>query len=140
MSLSVSEKMGLRPGMRSYFADAPQTAIQAMDLPPLLVVERLTGSFDYIHLFALSQAAFRTAFPRLRDHLATGGSLWVSWPKSGQLGTDLKLTKVIELGYEFGLVESKSISIDAIWSALKFTHPRPGIVYNNSYGKLPKIE
>jgi hypothetical protein len=62
--------------------------------------------------------------------------LWVSWPKSGQEQTDLKLTNVIRLGYDYGLVESKSISLDKLWSALKFTHPKKGKIYNNSYGKL----
>lgn len=62
--------------------------------------------------------------------------LWVSWPKAGQKGSDLTLTKVIEIGYNHGLVESKSISINNTWSALKFTHPKKGKIYHNSYGKL----
>lgn len=75
-------------------------------------------------------------FPKLKSHLKQTGMLWVSWPKSGQEGTDLNLTTVIKLGYDYGLVESKALSVDAIWSALKFTHPKKGKAYNNSYGKL----
>ena len=62
--------------------------------------------------------------------------LWVSWPKNKKLGTDLTLTKVIELGYDHGLVESKTISVDQTWSAIKFTYPQKGKVYKNQYGKL----
>jgi hypothetical protein len=62
--------------------------------------------------------------------------LWVSWPKNRKLGTDLTLPRVIKLGYDQGLVESKTISIDRTWSAIKFTHPKKGKVYKNSYGKL----
>lgn len=47
--------------------------------------------------------------------------LWVSWPKDGQLDTDLSLPKVIKIGYEFGLVESTCLSVNETWSALKFT-------------------
>ena len=60
----------------------------------------------------------------------------MSWPKNGKLETDLKLTTVIRLGYDHVLVESKTISIDGTWSAIKFTHPKHGKVYANSYGQL----
>jgi hypothetical protein len=39
--------------------------------------------------------------------------LWVSWPKSKKLETDLAQPKVIEIGYNHGLVESKTLSMDA---------------------------
>lgn len=41
------------------------------------------------------------------------------------------------IGYSHGLVESTTLSIDATWSAIKFTHPKPGKTYRNSYGQLP---
>ena len=62
--------------------------------------------------------------------------LWASWPKGEKLGTDLNIKTVIKLGYDYGLVESTCLRIDAIWSGLKFTHPKKGKVYHNSYGKL----
>jgi hypothetical protein len=62
--------------------------------------------------------------------------LWVSWPKGGKLGTDLNIKIVIKLGYDFGLVESTCLSINETWSGLKFTPPKKGKVYNNSYGQL----
>jgi hypothetical protein len=63
--------------------------------------------------------------------------LWVSWPKSKKLETDLAQPKVIEIGYNHGLVESKTLSVDATWSAIKFTHPKKSKAYNNSNGQLP---
>ena len=135
----VSKKMGLKADSRAYMVNAPKEAVEAIDPPPLELATKLTGDFDYIHFFAKSQDEFNDTFPKLKKHLKPGGMLWVSWPKNGKLGTDLKLTKVIELGYNFGLVESKSISIDATWSALKFTHPKAGKIYNNHYGDL-KVE
>jgi hypothetical protein len=132
----VAKKMGLQEGARAFFADAPPEAVKAIDPPPLERAEELQGDFDYIHFFAKTQDEFNHLFPRLKSHLKPTGALWVSWPKNGKLGTDLKLTTVIKLGYDYGLVESKTISIDATWSAIKFTHPKPGKVYKNSYGKL----
>ncbi|GAB3529414.1 hypothetical protein GCM10027402_32720 [Arthrobacter monumenti] len=43
---------------------------------------------------------------------------------------------IIRIGYEHGLVESTALSVDSTWSAIKFTHPKPGKTYQNSYGTL----
>lgn len=128
--------MGIKEGARAIFINATADIIKDIDPPTIEVTSKLTGNFDYIHLFANSQAELDKLFPKLKDHLKSAGMLWISWPKGGQLGTDLSLTKVIKIGYDHGLVESKSLSINATWSALKFTHPKKGKIYNNSYGKL----
>ena len=132
----ISKKMGIKEGARAYFVNAPEEAMETLDPSRLELATRLTGKFDYIHFFTKSQAEFNKRFPRLKTHLKPGGMLWVSWPKNRKLETDLTLTKVIELGYNHGLVESKTISIDETWSAIKFTHPKKGKAYKNSYGKL----
>ena len=131
-----SRKMGIKEGARAFLVNAPAEAVEAIDPSELDLATKLTGKFDYIHLFTKSKEDFNERFPRLKAHLKPTGMLWVSWPKNRKLGTDLTLTKVIELGYNHGLVESKTISIDATWSAIKFTHPKKGKVYKNSYGKL----
>ncbi|RRB01157.1 hypothetical protein [Larkinella rosea] len=136
MVKTVSEKMGIKPGARAFFLDAPDDALEAINLPNLNRASNLSGEFDYIHLFVTQQTELHKEFSRLKAHLKETGTLWVSWPKNRQLNTDLTLTKVIEIGYDYGLVESKSLRVNEIWSALKFTHPKKGKVYNNSYGKL----
>jgi hypothetical protein len=136
MTGSVSKKMGIKEGTRALLVNAPEEAVEAIDLPSLELARELAGNFDYIHLFVKSQEEFNDKFPKLKTHLKPTGMLWVSWPKNRKLGTDLTLTKVINLGYRHGLVESKTISVNATWSAIKFTHPKKGKVYKNSYGKL----
>jgi len=136
MTGSVSKKMGIKKGARAFFVNAPAEVVKAIGLPDLELAVKLSGNFDYIHFFVKSQEEFNDVFPRLKPHLRPTGMLWVSWPKNRKLGTDLNLTKVIELGYNHGLVESKTISINGTWSAIKFTHPKKGKVYKNSYGKL----
>jgi hypothetical protein len=129
-------KMGIKEGARAFLVNAPPEVVETIDPSHLKVAKKLAGTFDYIHLFTKSQEEFDQRFPRLKAHLKSTGMLWVSWPKNRKLGTDLTLTKVIELGYNHGLVESKTIRIDETWSAIKFTYPRKGKVYKNSYGKL----
>lgn len=76
----------------------------------------------------------------MRDRLGSVGMLWVSWPKGGQLGTDLTMKSVIKIGYTHNMVESICLRIDEAWAGLKFTHPKPGKKYANSYGTLPSQE
>ena len=138
MTKTVSQKMGLTEGLRSYIKNAPESAIGAMHLPELKAAKTLRGQFDYLHLFVKSQAEMDRQFPRFVKHLLPGGKLWVSWPKGGQHGTDLNLPVVIRIGYSHGMVESTTLSIDSEWSGIKFTHPKRGKRYQNSFGKLPE--
>ena len=136
MTKSITEKIGIKDNMRAIFIDAPTDAINDIYSPSLDLKKKLTGKFDYIHLFVHSQADFHKNFPKLMTYLKNPGMLWVSWPKANGKNTDLTIQNVIKLGYEYGLVESKCISINTVWSALKFTWPKENTIYNNSYGQL----
>jgi hypothetical protein len=48
---------------------------------------------------------------------------WVSYPKAGQLGTDLQRDSLVALLAESGIQPVRQIAIDDVWSALRF---RPG--------------
>ena len=134
----VSAKMGIGAGAHVLLIDAPVEAVEAIQLPPVTIATAPSDQqFDHIFLFVKSQAALDQRFPHLMRSLAAGGKLWVAWPKGGRLGTDLTIKEVIRIGYGHGLVESTNLRIDDTWTALKFTHPKPGKTYHNSYGKLP---
>ena len=132
---ALARKLGVRPGIRAFLVDAPPEVRAALALPADAVAPRLEGGFDYLHVFVRDAAALDAAFRRLRPHLRVGGMLWVSWPKGR--GGEPTLPEVIRVGYGHRLVESKTVSVDATWSAIKFTHPKPGKQYRNSYGRLP---
>jgi hypothetical protein len=136
MSVSIAEKLGAHTGGRAHFLNAPRELRKTISDDRLAVSKKFAGKFDYLHAFVTKQAKLKALFPRLRAHLAPKGKAWISWPKNRQLDTDLTLTQIIKIGYDHGLVESKTISLDGTWSALKFTHPKSGKRYNNKYGKL----
>jgi len=136
MEKTVSQKLGISQNARAFFVNAPKNFSDEAVLPKLDLHSQLTGEFDYIHFFVVTQKEFHEKFKKLKNHLKPDGVLWVSWPKSNQKETDLNIKTVIKIGYDYGLVESKAISINSVWSALKFTHPIFGKEYNNSYGKL----
>ena len=135
-SRTVAQKMGIKENSRAIFVNSDKEAINNIGFPSLDISNKLEEGFDYIHLFVKRQSEFIEHFPKLKEYLNPNGMMWVSWPKGGKLGTDLNIKTVIKLGYDFGLVESTCLSISEIWSGLKFTHPKKGKVYNNSYGKI----
>lgn len=137
MPRSVAQKMGVREGCRAHIVGAPAMVLPAIELPELDISGELSGGFDYIHLFSITQVGMTEKLPNLKPHLRAGGMLWVSWPKGRKLDSDLALPVVIRIGYDHGLVESTCLRIDDTWAGLKFTHPKMGKVYNNSYGRLP---
>jgi hypothetical protein len=137
MTKTVSQKMGIKEGVRAYFKNMPPATLAALELPSLEVKLKLIGHFDYIHLFTTTSAGLDEEFPHLKSHLGPTGMFWVSWPKNKQLSTDLSLPTVIRIGYNHGLVESTTLSVDSTWSAIKFTHPKKDKIYKNSYGRLP---
>ncbi len=134
---TVAEKMGIKAGWRAHFANAPDDVVAKLGLPRIEIIEHLGGQVDYIHLFVTTQTQMRSEFPDLVTHLGMGGKLWVSWPKGRALGSDLSLPTVIKIGYDCGLVESTCLRIDETWAGLRFTHPKQGKTYRNSYGTLP---
>jgi hypothetical protein len=138
MTRTVPQKMGIKPGSETILVRAPESFIESLDDLGLNIKSRLSGKNDYIHYFFTTQQEMVEKFPKYKKYLKPEGMFWVSWPKSGKMQSDLSITSIIKIGYDFGLVESKVVSIDDTWSAIKFTFPREGKLYNNSYGKLKK--
>lgn len=133
----VYEKMGITADHSLLIVDGPDDAIAEIRLPTLYAKSATAGVlYDHIVLFIKDQKDMVSQFPKYRSIMKTDGRLWIVWPKGGQLGTDLNIKVVIRIGYDHGLVESTNLRIDNTWTALKFTHPKPGKIYNNSYGNL----
>ncbi|RZJ00250.1 MAG: DUF3052 family protein [Rubrivivax sp.] len=135
MGASLRAKIGLKDEARAYVSGAPADVAEMLSAGPARLLKTMSGSFDFLLAFFQSEDDLDRHFQRLSGHLAARGALWVAWPKGGR-NTDLSLPRIIEIGYRHGMVESKTIAVDAAWSAIKFTAPKPGKRYRNSYGQL----
>lgn len=72
---NVAKKMGIKEKASAYFANAQKEAIENMHLPEIDITTILEGEFDYIHLFAKTQAEQTELFPKLKAHLKLDGTL-----------------------------------------------------------------
>ncbi len=119
------KKLGIKPGMRLIFVDAPADYAGLLGIQPeaVVIADEQTGQFDFIHVFTTSQADLRAHFPRLKRVLKFDGMLWVSWPKkASKVETDVDENVIRAIGLENGLVDVKVAAIDAVWSGLKFVY------------------
>ena len=77
------------------------------------------------------QAGAVIAFVRHKADVATAAApaieaarddrlAWIAYPKAKQLGTDLNRDTLAAAAGEFGLQPVRQISIDDVWSALRF--------------------
>jgi hypothetical protein len=121
---SLADKLGIKAGAAVVALDPP-TSYPAL-IGPLpsgaIVRSRLPPTVaTFIHKFADQRGALATELPRLADHLADEGTLWISWPKqSSGVETDLNENVIRELGLRHGLVDVKVCAVNEIWSGLKF--------------------
>lgn len=81
------------------------------------------GSADAVVLFVahaadLEESSEPAVAAARRDALA-----WVAYPKAGQLDTDLNRDRLAELMVAKGVRPVRQVSVDAVWSALRFRPP-----------------
>lgn len=127
------KRLGIRPGTTgSVIAPPEDDSNPLLPLPAGIVamsevegLADLDGLLDYIHYFARSRAELGRVFPQLRDRLAPGGSLWISWIKQsairrgGGFPGDLNENVVRRMALTSGLVDVKVAALDQDWSALR---------------------
>jgi hypothetical protein len=137
MTDEVHKKLGIRSGISGAVIAAGEEVGLLSPLPDgfkaFTSVDDLAatdGAFDYVHFFARTRADLVKDFPRLREKLAPGGSLWISWIKQsavrggGGLPGDLNENSIRRMALSSGLVDVKVAALDAEWSALKLVWRR----------------
>jgi hypothetical protein len=119
------QKLGIKPGYTLYIAQPPAAYFDWLSPMPAEVVvrSRLSGTFNFIHLFATHEKVFRRQFVRMTRHLDKSGMLWVSWPKkTSKVASDLDENIIRRFGLDQGMVDIKVCAVNEIWSGLKFVY------------------
>jgi hypothetical protein len=116
-------KLGIKPGQRIAFIEAPPAFAEALGRLPDGVVPPLTtlrGPLDLVVAFFLERRELEQRLPQLIAALDPAGGLWIAWPKrASRVATDLTEDVVRELALAAGVVDVKVCAIDATWSGLK---------------------
>jgi Protein of unknown function (DUF3052) len=117
------KKLGIKPGFRVYFLDAPPDVIAELkaELAGCEIVRSAKNPIDFAMVFTKSRSALTREFARIAMLLTPSGMLWISWPKkSSGVKSDVTENDVREIGLAAGLVDVKVCAVTDIWSGLKF--------------------
>jgi CheY-like chemotaxis protein len=119
---SVTQKLGIKPGMTVCLLEAPHDFPDTLgSLPDGVQLRDQTGiSCDLTIGFVRTRIDLQHSLDLFVEQ-ANSGPVWMAWPKraSGTV-TDLTQQVVRETGLAAGLVDYKICSIDGTWSGLLF--------------------
>lgn len=118
----LAQKLSLKPGMRAWFADMPDSVRAEIDPGAIGLIEQeaATVGLDAAHIFVTERAELERYLAALRHTIAPGGQIWVSWPKkASKVPTDITEDTIRVVALPIGLVDVKVCAIDHIWSGLK---------------------
>jgi len=123
MPSSLIKKLRIQPGQRLLIVNAPVGYLESLgDLPEGVVVETSgDGPFDFVHVFAKDREEYASLGPAAVAAVKYDGLLWISYPKgSSRVKTDLSRDMMWELVADARLRPVTQISIDPVWTALRF--------------------
>ena len=124
----LARKLGLTPDTRGAVLGAPAGYLEVLAPPAGAALGgELAPGLDFVQLFVTRRADLAEALPRVLEHLAARGALWVSWPKrSAGVATDVTEDRVRDEALPLGLVDVKVCAVDSVWSALELVRRRAG--------------
>ena len=120
---SLMKKLRIQAGQRVLILNPPAGYVETLgDLPEgVKLSDKPEGTFDFVHLFVRDRNELGDLAPEAMAAVAYDGLLWISYPKrSSKVETDLSRDVLWDLMMETGLRPVTQVSIDDVWSALRF--------------------
>lgn len=116
----LARKLGLKPGLTFWPHALPDSvAAEVADAGHIVLADPVEG-MDAAHIFVTEAAQMRTLLTELRQIIAPGGFVWVSWPKkASKQPTDITEDIIRDVALPMGWVDIKVCAVDAVWSGLK---------------------
>jgi hypothetical protein len=117
------KKLQIKPGNRVAVLNAPEGFIKSLGTLPegAKLSDKLTGSSDVVQVFVKDSADLSRYAKKAISGTKQDGLLWFCYPKgSSKVKTDLNRDVIWKLVKESGWLGVSLISIDSVWSAMRF--------------------
>jgi len=117
------DKLHVKPGTTIVVLGAPAGYRQKLGVLPegARLVNVVPAEAAFVHLFARDGAALSSRLREVSPRLTADAMVWVSYPKADSgAGSDLSREKIWALAGPFGLTPVSQVTMDNIWSALRF--------------------
>ena len=121
------KKLLIKSGYRMVMLNAPPE-YHLGDLPSgAQLLAKVDAPLDFAQLFAKTGQELETNVPFILKALKKDGLFWVCYPKGGsKIKTDLNCDILWAAMGKFGLAGVSLISIDGVWSAMRFRPTESG--------------
>ena len=119
----LTEKLNVKPGTTIVVLGAPAGYRQKLGPLPegARLVNVVPAEAAFVHLFARDGAALSSRLREVSPRLTADATVWISFPKADSgAGSDLSREKIWALAGPFGLTPVSQVTMDDIWSALRF--------------------
>lgn len=123
MAQSLIKKLRIQPAHHMLLLNAPAGYFESLgDLPEgVRLAKEPEGEYDFVHLFVTNSEELNQLRQTAMDAVKYDGLLWISYPKrSSKVATDLTRDRLWALMGDTGLKPVTQVSIDQVWSALRF--------------------
>jgi hypothetical protein len=117
------KKLRVQPGQRALVLNPPSGYIQSLGelSEGVELSHKPEGKYDFVHLFVKDSNEFEQLIQSVIEVVEYDGLLWISYPKrSSKVPTYLSRDVLWEMMEGTGLRPVTQVSIDAVWSALRF--------------------
>jgi hypothetical protein len=118
---TVVQKLFIRENYTVLLVNAPKGYKQTIGALPAgaRVVAKTIKPVELIQVFAKTKTEMIALLHKVKPLLKEDGLLWATYPKGGQMDTDLKREVVWDCGQEIGMRCVAQIAVDDVWSALR---------------------
>jgi hypothetical protein len=118
---TIAQKLFIRENYTILLLNAPKGYQQVLGPLPegAKVVTKAAKPVELIQVFAIKKAEMVELLKKAKPLLKPDGLLWATYPKAGQLDTDLKREVIWECGEVVGMEAVSQIAVDEVWSALR---------------------
>ena len=123
MATALTSKLQIKPAMRIMLLNTPSGYDQALTPLPedVSIVAQPRATVDLVQIFCRSMDQLKEGLPGAIEHLKPDGVFWICWPKqSSKVPTDLNRDVIWRVLLQAKYKPVAAISIDDIWSALRF--------------------
>ena|SRR5581483_8708418 len=118
---TVAQKLFVRENFTVLLINAPKGYKDSLGALPAgaRIVSKSSKPADLIQVFARTSAEMSDVLRKAKPLLKENGLLWATYPKAGQLDTDLKREVVWDCAQAVGMQAVSQIAVDDVWSALR---------------------
>ena len=119
----LAKKLRIKTGQRTLLLNAPEGYIERLSalLEGVQIDQEAKGEYEFVHVFVVNSDELEELMPEALDAVIFDGLLWVSYPKgSSGVDTDLNRDILWEKLSSKGIRTVTQISIDKVWSAIRF--------------------